>query len=347
MKYPRDFAVHVTNFLSRHLPAERGARTCTIIAYANVFSLFLAFVHEKFSLKAEAVTMEFIDKDKIIRFLEWLETNRKNVVSTRNQRLAALHSFFRYVQEVAPEHMLKCQEILSIRFKKTSPANVGYISRDAIKAILDKTDPTMRDGLRNCAMLSLLYDSAARVQELIDIKVRDLRTEYPATVVLTGKGGKIRVVPLMKQTGILLGQYVSSFELNSSEKLDYPLFSSSIHSSFKKFTRAGITYVLSKYVVMAQSECAELSDRKVTPHIFRHSRAMHMLQAGINLVYIRDILGHVDLKTTEIYARADSEMKRKALEKVFDDNTDTDQPAWQKENGLLEWLKHFDKYTDS
>lgn len=347
MKHPSDFAMHVTNFLSRHLPAERGARICTVIAYANVFSLFLAFVHERFFLKAEAVTMDFVNKDKILRFLEWLETNRKNGVSTRNQRLAALHSFFRYVQEVAPEHMLKCQEILSIHFKKTPPVRVGYLSRDAIKAILAKTDPSTRDGLRDCTMLSLLYDSAARVQELVDLKVRDLRTEYPATAILTGKGGKTRVVPLMKQTGVLLEQYVSSYGLKPPEKLDWPLFSSSTHSSFRKFTRAGIAYVLSKYVTMTLPECAELLGRKITPHIFRHSRAMHMLQAGISLVYIRDILGHVDLKTTEIYARADSEMKRKALEKAFNDNADTSQPVWQREGGLLEWLKHFDKHTDS
>lgn len=347
MKHPSDFAMHVTNFLSRHLPAERGARICTVIAYAKVFSLFLAFVNERFFLKAEAVTMDFVNKDIVLKFLEWLETNRNNGVSTRNQRLAALHSFFRYVQEVAPEHMLKCQEILAIHFKRTPPVRVGYLSREAIKAILAETDSSTREGLRDCAMLSLLYDSAARVQELADLKVRDLRTEYPATAILTGKGGKTRVVPLMKQTGALLGQYVSSYGLEAPEKLDWPLFSSSAHSSFRMFTRAGISYVLSKYVTMALPKCVELLDRNITPHIFRHSRAMHMLQAEISLVYIRDILGHVDLKTTEIYARADSEMKRKALEKAFNDNADNSQPVWQREGGLLEWLKHFDKHTDS
>jgi site-specific recombinase XerD len=170
----------------------------------------------------------------------------------------------------------------------------------------------------------MLYDTGARVTELINLTVRDVRLDGCPVVKLTGKGNKVRFVPLMSKTTSLLEGYISENNLNSHEKLDFPLF---FNRQLHKLTRPGITYILQKY-----------GSENLTPHMLRHTKAMHLLQAGVNLVYIRDLLGHSDIATTEIYARADTEMKRIALENAYQDLTPKVMPNWNSDSGLMDWL---------
>jgi len=170
-----------------------------------------------------------------------------------------------------------------------------------------------------------LYDTGARVSELIDLNVRDVRLEDFPIVTLNGKGNKSRQVPLMAQTAVMLRDYLKSCKLTSPQSLDHPLF---FNNHGDRFTRPGITYILQKYY----------GDSKITPHILRHTKAMHLLQAGVNIVYIRDILGHVDLKTTEVYARADTEMKREAMQSVYQDLLPKATPNWNSDASLMQWL---------
>jgi integrase/recombinase XerD len=172
------------------------------------------------------------------------------------------------------------------------------------------------------------------VQELIDLRVCDVTLQDPAVLTLTGKGNKIRRVPIMKNTAALLQIYLRENKLDESWKNEYPLFTNNQHH---KLTKAGIVYIIAKYVALA-GKISTLVPSKVNTHMFRHSKAMHLLQAGVNLVYIRDFLGHVDLKTTDIYARADTEMKRKAIEKIQPDLIDSTLPDWSKDQALLSWL---------
>jgi site-specific recombinase XerD len=188
--------------------------------------------------------------------------------------------------------------------------------------------------------MCLLYDSGARVQELADLKVGDIRTASPSTVKLTGKGNKSRIVPLMKPMSELLKQYLKENNLTGTHASDYPLFG---NRSQKKLTRAGIAYIVKKYAGQAIKEAPELFPDRLSPHCFRHSKAMHLLQSGVNLVYIRDFLGHADIQTTDVYARIDGEMKRKALEKRTNNIVSEKMPEWQCNAELMNWLKNIGK----
>jgi len=181
-----------------------------------------------------------------------------------------------------------------------------------------------------------MYDSAARVQEVADLCVCDFRRQKPYTLKLTGKGSKTRIIPLMTSTADLLTKYIETFHAGYKGEKGIPLFSNRKH---EKLTRAGITYILNKYVEKARSEHPELISDVVSPHGFRHSKSMHMLQAGVPLIYIRDFLGHSEISTTEIYARCDSEQKRKAIENACQSITSKEIPLWQTDKSLIEWLR--------
>ena len=190
--------------------------------------------------------------------------------------------------------------------------------------------------LLSAVLLSLLYDTGARVQELVDLKVCDINLNDTVTIVLTGKGGKSRIVPVMKPTGELLRKYIEGNGLSHPARSRNPLFT---NRGNHPLTRAGVTYILKKYAAQAQAIGVKDISEKITPHWLRHSKAMHLLQSGVNLIYIRDLLGHSDVSTTEIYARADETMKRKALLEAYESPSEDQLPAWKKDKGLLDWLK--------
>lgn len=332
---PTDLAVCVSGFFIDFMAGQRNLSPNTIKSYRDTMALLLTFFDEKHNIPSEKLTLAKIDEEKIIDYLSWLEKERLNSISTRNQRLAAIHAFFRYVQYQKPELLLKCQRIIAIPFKRRQKTVVNYLSEEIMKSILSQPNLTTSDGLRDAAILSLLYDSGARVQELIDLRVRDIRLDAPATVTLSGKGRKSRVVPIMRQTADLLGNYMKQYTRPDKPGYDNPLF---CNRQNKKLTRSGITYILDKYVSLAGNEVI-LPDSPISPHILRHTKAMHMLKANVNLYYIRDFLGHVDISTTEVYARADAEMKRAALEKANTDVVPVGSTSWQSDRDLLAWLK--------
>jgi site-specific recombinase XerD len=325
---PTNFAKCLTDFLSSELPGQKGVSVNTIKSYRDTFSILLAYCRDIKNIKIEKLTLAGFDGKLIADFLTWLETERGNSVATRNQRLAAIHSFCHYVQTEEPGALLQCQQIINIKMKKHKKPHVGYVSAQSLKDILSEPDLNTKNGRRDLVIISLLYDTGARVSELINLSVRDVRLDEFPIVQLDGKkSGKARQVPLMKKTAVMLRDYLKEHNLNSRELLDHPLF---FNNRRERFTRPGITYILQKYT----------GDSKLTPHILRHTKAMHLLQSGVNIVYIRDILGHVDLKTTEVYARADTEMKRKAMENVYQELIPDSTPNWNDDVGLSEWLKN-------
>ena len=209
-----------------------------------------------------------------------------------------------------------------------------------MKVLLSQPDRHTRNGRRDLTLLSLLYDSGARVQELADLNVASVRLDAPAQITLLGKGDKSRVVPLMKNTSELLQGYISENNLDLPHKLRHPLFT---NQRQERLTRAGICYILKKYAIQASKSRQSFPEPKsITPHVLRHSKAMHLLEAGVNIIYIRDILGHVDVSTTEVYARANMAMKRAALEKVSH-IASCELPSWATDSSLLDWLDSFNK----
>jgi site-specific recombinase XerD len=331
---PTNFAKYLTEFLSSYLPIQKNVSKNTICSYRDTFKLLIKYSQEMKKITAERITLEVISREWVIDFLEWLETDRKCSIATRNQRLAAIHSFFRYIQAEEPAGIFQFQKIATIPIKKARKTLVEHLSPDAIKILLTQPDKLTPKGRRDLTLISVLYDSGARVQELIDIKVCDVVLQEPAVITLNGKGNKTRRVPIMKNTAALLQHYILETKLDKPWKNEAPLFANNQHH---KLTKEGVAYIITKYVASAR-ETSTLIPPKVKPHMLRHSKAMHLLQAGINLIYIRDFLGHVDLKTTEIYARADTETKRKAIEKVHPDLIDSNLPDWNKDQTLLSWL---------
>ncbi len=322
-------------FLSEYLPNQRKLSPNTICGYRDAFVLFLRYCREPRKFRVERLRLEQIDALLVVDFLEYLEKQRGCLPQTRNHRLAAIHSFFRYVQTEEPDHLVQCKRILAIPLQRTGQTEPTYLSGQDLAVLLKQPDRTKREGRRDMVMFSVLYDTGARVQELIDLRVGDVRLETPAIVRLTGKGKMIRLVPLMPSTVKVLARYLSEEGLDDPAKRDEPLFR---NKRGGQFSRWGIRYLLTNYTNQARSECPTLPT-KVSPHTLRHTKAMHLLQAGNPAIVIRDILGHAHIQSTEVYARADLETKRRALEKAEQAMPSIEPRSWQRSPDLLRWLQ--------
>ncbi len=336
-----DFAKYLTKFFSEYLVGERGSSTNTIRSYSNTFAQLLVFMDEKEHIKADTLLLDHFDRNVILRFLDWLQTSKQCANATRNQRLAVLHSFFKYMQYEDVKRIARWQEILSIKVKRQEKKSVNYLTVEAIKFLLKQIPTSNRTGRRNLALIALMYNSGARVQEIIDLSPSSLRIDNPSCITLHGKGNKKRIVPLQKEQVALLRAYMEENGLEKPANNQRPLFA---NNRGGRLTNAGIAYILNMYADMARKLKPELIPR-ISPHTLRHSKAMHLLHAGVNLVYIRDMLGHVSIQTTEIYARADSKQKREALESAYVDiipNTGA-QGSWEKDSQLKTWLKSLSK----
>jgi integrase/recombinase XerD len=331
---PTDFSVHVTRFLTHYLAAQRNLSPNTIQAYRDVFTLLLRFCRDVRGIALERLSLAQIDASLVEAFLDHLVNDRHVSISTQNHRLAALHAFFRYVQSEVPERLLQSQQILAIPLRRHARPSVGYLCKEYLAQVLAQPDLRTRAGRRDAVLLSVLYDTGARVQELIDLAASDVRLDPPAQVRLMGKGRKMRAVPLMDATVQLLCDHRRDNNLDRPEHADKPLFQ---NRQGARLSRSGVRYLLQKYVQPVRRDHPGFT-QPVSPHSLRHTKGMHLLQSGVPLEIIRDFLGHVDVKTTEIYARANLEMKRKALEKVADVTPLPKIPSWNQNKTLLEWL---------
>lgn len=299
----------ITAFFTRHLAAELNASAHTITSYRDTFRLLLVHVADSNGRQVSRLTWDDLGPDAILRFLEFLEQQRGNSVRTRNARLAAIRSFFAYVASQEPAAAALAQRILHVPFKKTLGRVVGYLTKDEVEAILAQPDRTTPKGRRDYLVLALLYDTGARVQEVLDLCPADFRLDRLPLVRLTGKGRKQRIVPLLPATATLVRNHLAETHRSPSDMERFLR-----NSRGAPLTRSGAAFVLDHYRRLAVRQSPTLDRKGISPHSFRHTKAMHMLQAGISPVTIKDILGHAHLKTLEAYVQADLEMKRRALE---------------------------------
>jgi site-specific recombinase XerD len=320
----------VTDFFIVHLGKERNASQHTVMAYRDSLKMFLCFAARLRSHTIDRLELEDLSVEVVLEFLNYLEKDRGNTVHTRNLRLTAIHSFFRYTLSREPALASFCQRVLAIPFKKTTRRTLGYLSEEEMKSLLAQVDRTAVRGERDYVLIALLYDTGARVQELLDLKPSAFRLEKPAFVRVTGKGRKERLCPLLPQTARLVSNFLAE-----QRHEDRPCF---LNRYGQQLSRHGVRYVLKKYLAVAQQEMPPLGRPGISPHSLRHTKAMHLLQAGIPPVTIKDILGHADIKSTEVYVETDLEMRRKALERVGT-------PSRAKKRGrplardLLKWLE--------
>lgn len=333
---PTNLAKYMSKYMSEYLPGIRGLSYNTIASRRDSYMLLFVYLKNVRNLNPDSVEIPTLDIEMILAYLEWLENERNSSIATRNIRLAAIKAFFSYIQMQTPDYIYQCQQIQSIPRKKKPEHAIEYLTVDGIKKILESIDATSSSGLRDLALLSLMYDSAARVQEIADLCVDNFRQEKPSTLRLTGKGNKTRIIPIMDKTAQLIKHYITVCHSDYKQEYQVPLF---YNRNKKKLTRAGMAYILNKYVTIARQKNPAIIPETVSPHGIRHSKSMHMLEAGVPLIYIRDYLGHSEISTTEIYARCNSEQKRKAIEAACPDVVKSEVPVWQEDSSLMKWLQ--------
>ena len=328
-----DFAAALRRFLTSYLAGIRGCSPATIASYRDTFRLLITWFRDERSVPPARLTLDHLDAGTITAFLGHLQEERHNSVATRNQRLAAISSFATWMQTEDPARMPRWQGILAIPAKKQDRPAVRHLTVDQARLLLAAPDRSTRQGRRDATLLATLYDTGARVSEIAGLTGRDVRLQRPAMASLTGKGRKTRHVPLDGGTVTLLSAYLQEHRLDQPGHDDHPVFYGQHRA---RLSRGGIAWIVRKYQAKAGDPL--LAGAAISPHVVRHSKAMHLYEAGVPLPYIRDILGHVELSTTEIYARASTEAKRKALEAAYQDIVTSDLPEWNQDASLIDWL---------
>lgn len=329
---------HIARFFTERLVSEQGASSATVASYRDATKLLIAYLCESLGRGPDLLVVGDLTKDIVAGFLRWLEENRGCSAATRNQRLTVVKSICRWIMLERPELICQLSEVLAIREKKAPMREMPWLSADEVRTLLALPDATTWIGARDKVMFSVLYDSAARVQELCDLSIGDVRFGGPAVVTLHGKGSKVRSVPLMDRTASLLEEWLARPKANCGlPTAELPVFPSARGGG--RLTRWGVSRALAKYVSQARgSDPSFGGGQQITPHALRHSKAVHLVQAGVNMVYIRDLLGHASVTTTEIYARVDSESKRQALEMAYKDLAPEPLPDWRDDDSLMSWL---------
>jgi integrase/recombinase XerD len=306
----------VRDFLKTYLPRQRNNSPHTIKAYRTSLEQLFDFVKKERDIGLTQITFEILNDGMIPAFLDWLEVSQGCSVSTRNHRLKCIRSFYNYAASMEPTAVAFQMEMKKIPFKKMpTPEVVAFMSENAVKALLEQPDTKTQRGLRNQFLMILMYDTAARVQEILNLRVCDIRLGTTPTAVLTGKGNKARTVPLMEKTVRHFKNYMEIFHPNADSFSKTPLFYVERKGKVGPMSDDNIRKFLNEYGAAARLVCSEVPEN-VYPHLWRHSRAMHLYQHGMDLTLVSQWLGHAHLETTLIYAHADTELKRKAIEKA-------------------------------
>lgn len=334
-----DFALYLGRYFTHYLPNERGSSPQTIDSYRYAFILFLEYM-DSCGVSPEKLTVCDFTRNSIRQFLQWLEEERGNSPATRNYRLAALKGFTHYLKYEFPDYLDEYQRILSIPLKKTEQREISYMKTDGVELLVKQIDLNSRNGLRDFIIMLLLYTTGIRVSELILIRVKDLSLTEPYTLKVMGKGNKGRYVPLMKSSVPHIRKYLTQMHYDTEARYDETLFKNHMG---KPFTRQGINYILKKYGSKARQIDALAIPEDISPHKMRHTTAMELLTSGVDLIYIRDLLGHSSVTTTEVYARTDAKLKRKAIEAASKEIVAPEEAEWDNNTDLREWLKNFNR----
>ena len=330
-----DFAVLITKFLTEYLPLHRNCSKNTINSYKDSLKLFILFLRDDKSININKFKMHQINRELILEFIEWLK-NRGNAPVTINQRLAGIKSFINFAQYESVENLAYLQSVLSVKSLKTTIRQVDYLTEEQMNKLINLPPTDTFTGLRHRIIMCLLYDTGARVQELCDLKIEDINLGNNPTVKLHGKGSKIRIVPISKNMNQILEVYISKYFTDVTLRKEYLIR----NKNNQQMSRDGIEYIVQKYASILKNNDPSFPS-KVHPHMFRHSKAMHMLAVDIPIVYIRDFLGHEDISTTMIYARADSRKKNEAINNLAPKLIEENYVDWSKDQDLLDFLNSF------
>jgi site-specific recombinase XerD len=318
-------------FFHEWLVKQRDASHRTILAYRDTWRLFLRFVAHQSKQQVPALRTEDLTEKVLLAFLQHIERDRKGSIGTRNCRLAAIRSFFSFVAEREPRVAKQCAEVLRVPFKRAPRKAMCYLESAEVAAILSQPNRTTVEGQRDHALLSLLYNTGARIQEALNLRPQDIHLKSPTHVRLMGKGQKERISPLWPETADVLAALLRRCPRRADERLF-------INRYGQPLTASGFRFRLRQYVNAAAKHVPTLTQKRITPHIFRHTTAVHLVAAGVDVTVIRSWMGHAQLDTTNHYAQANLETKRKALEQVDAKLRPTKPPRWKQDADLMAWL---------
>lgn len=318
-------------FFYEWMVQQRNASVHTIRSYRDTWRLYLRFVAHRRKKSVAQITLADLTATEVKAFLQYTENERGDTIGTRNCRLAALRSFFSFVADRDPTAIAQCAEILCIPTKKAPIHAPCYLEPEEVKAILAQPDRTTLEGQRDHVLLSFLYNTGARIQEALDVCPQAIRFEPPAFVRLYGKGRKERLAPLWPETVSLLRALLR----RQPRADDEPIF---VNRYGAPLGASGVRFKLAEYVAAAATTMPSLTSKRVTPHSFRHATAVHLVAAGVDITVIRSWLGHVSLDTTNHYAQANLETKRKALESLESPSGPPKRASWKEDKSVLAWL---------
>ncbi len=328
-KTPLAYWLHA--FFHEWLAEQRNCSRNTVLSYRDSWRLFLRFVAERRRRSVSALTLTELTADEALAFLKHIESERCTSIGTRNCRLAAIRSFFRYVADREPLAAMQCAAVLRIPSKRGPRTDPEYLDSEEVAAILRQPDCSTLEGQRDHALLAFLYNTGARIQEALSLCPGNIRLTTPAQVKLFGKGRKERICPLWPETATLLAALLKRQPRPDHE----PLF---VNRYGQPLGAAGVRFKLAQYVQAAGTELPSLCKKRVHPHTFRHTAGVQLVAAGVDVTVIRSWLGHVRLDTTNHYARANLETKRRALDQVDRSTRPGGPPRWRRNPDLLNWL---------
>lgn len=331
---PNDLARALRAFFTAYLARVRGASPHTVQSYRDSVVLLLRFASAQEKCAVSQLDLVHLTPQRVLDFLQHLETDRQCSPATRNVRLAAIHAFFRYCAMEFPAHLAHCQRVLAVPFKRTRSRAVEYLEYDEIQAVLAAVDRSTADGRRDYALLATMFNTGARVQEIVTLCVADVRLDPPRQVRLFGKGRKERICPLWTQTTDLLRALLA--ERGREPPAEDPIFRN--HRG-ERITRFGVRYLLQKYCTRAGALVPTLRAKRLHPHSMRHSTAVHLLRAGVDITTISHWLGHASVTTTNRYATVDLDMKRKAIEQARPTDFAAGPAPWRTDASVLAWLE--------
>ncbi len=300
-------------FFTHFLQEQRDVSQCTVASYRDTFRLLLGFAEKELGRHPAELALADLNAKLVLAFLDYLEKDRHNKARTRNSRLAGIRSFMHFVSLKEPQALAICEQVLAIPVKRYERPLIGYVSREEIKAILEAPDENTWSGQRDRVLFATMYNTGARVSELIRMRVSDLTISDTAVIRIHGKGRKLRSVPIWKSTARQLKQWLAVSSLSNDQAL-FP------NRKGAQLTRTGITDRLMLATRQAATNCQSLIEQRVTPHIVRHSTAMHLLQSGVDITIIALWLGHESPATTHGYIEADLAMKENAMNSLTPSN---------------------------
>lgn len=342
MSRPLSFAALIQGFFEQHLAGERGLSKNTILSYRDTLRLLINFTAKALRHSADQLRLEDFDVERIRGFLDFLESERGSSPRTRNQRLAAIKSFFRYVASRLPEHLDRSRLIRDIANKRVEHKSPSYLDREDLESLFASIDSSTPGAIRDLALLTLMVNSGARVQEVVDLNVEHLSLSPTPMVHLRGKGGKERICPLWPQTARLLARWLESRQAAGRDPTS-PLFT---NSRGHRLTRWGVAHILKKRVRAAKIAPANAPAERISPHTLRHTTAMELLRANVDITVISAWLGHAHLSTTHTYVEIDLRMKQAALESTLADFVPPSTPAKYPKRSLVAWLDSLGRGPD-